>query len=567
MLKSLLQSLVGHQNKLEMLLGILAASLCINLLSLTFPVMLLQIYDRIIPNQAIETLMMLVLIVVSAQLIELVLKVTRAYVTAWAAARYEHNTSVEVFRHIIFSRLKDFKKVGEGAHFDRISALFGAKDFYGGQSLSLLIDVPFVFVYLSFIAYIGGWLVLVPIVVLTVFVATAHIYGNKLRQRLTERKVQDERRMNFIIEMLNGINIVKSLAIEPFMQRRYERLQRNSQQNDNEMSLLSSEMTTLSNFYMQCNTVCLVGIGCLFIISGDMTMGALAACTLLSNRCLNPVGGALSVWRRIQSILIAEKNVDEFCAMEIEDNEQAEVVETIRGKIDLNNIYLKREDSESYLFENLSLSVAPGETIGIVGEGSSGKSTLMRLILGLYQPDKGEVFIDDKNVELYDKDSLRRHIGYMPQNGKLYQGTILENITLFRDGEIIDRAVKTVEDMALQDVIHHLPQGYSTEVGGRVVDFLPAGIRQRIVAAQALIDYTNIVLFDEANTAVDREADENLQAMLRKIKGQCTMILISHRPSLLNIADKCFRLQQGKLVEIKRETGVKDGNTNHRNRA
>ncbi len=539
--------LVEHLKWHEFVLGVLLSSLFINVSGLVFPLMLLQFYDRIIPFKSLGTLHVLVFICIIAVILEMILKSLRTMVTLWSTARYEHVFGLKIFKNICKLTGRQ-QTLSAGSIANRLSAFFSVKDFYGGQSVSLLVDIPFVFIYLSLIFYIGGSLVLVPITLFVVFLAFADHLGNILQKDLAEKKQLDEQRTSFIMEMLSGIRTVKGFTMESFMKRRHERLQDSTAELEYKISNVGLNSTILSSYSTQITTVAVVTMGAFRIMGGELTIGSLAACSLLSNRTLVPLAQAMMFWKRLQNTLITEKTLQDLVVIdEKEQGEDSELLSAakIKGDIKLNNIdlYFKEEQK---LFSNTSLHVQPREFICIDGEGSSGKSLLLKIMAGVYEANNGEVLIDGIPIKHYDPETLHKKMAYLPQAGVLFKGTILENISMF-DSANIETALRWANRLQLYRNINRLPDGYETEVGVTLGQMLPSGMIQQIVAVQNLIYNPKILLFDEANNSVDMTTDKLFISLLEHLKGKMTIVAVSRRPSLMKLADKIYQIEEGKI--------------------
>jgi len=527
--------------------SIFIATLFINLLSLAFPLALLQVYDRIIPNRSIDTLIMLIFGVGIALILEAILRVSRTYVSAWADAKFEHTIGCKSFERIINSPLEIFEAEGSGVHLERLSALNSMRDFYIGQAITAVLDIPFVIIFLLIISYIGGWLVLAPIAMLIIFLCAAIYIGEKLQLLLQKGREHDDRRLNFIIEIFSGIHTIKAMAMEALILRRYERLQRTGSVNNVEISLKNSSAAAIGFGISQITLILVVAAGSMLVIEGNLTVGGLAACTLLAMRCTQPINRAIGLWSRLQSLRIAQKRVQETLQLPMESSPELPKMQRVKGHLELVNIALEHHLENKPLFKHLNVEILPRQTIGITGSGLSGKSSLLLLMMGILKPSTGTVFIDGQDISQYQATSVRRQIAYLPQTGTLFQGTILDNLTLFRDAPAIDKAIAVAKEFDLADIIGRLPLGFETPVGHQAVESLPRGIKQRIAIARALADKPPIILFDEANTAIDQAGDQILQNMLKRLVGTCTMILVSHRPSVLNLAHLVYHIDKGVL--------------------
>lgn len=526
---------------------VLIASLLVNILSLAFPITLLQTYDRIIPNQSVHTLVILTIGVIVALIIEALLRIGRAYASGWADAKFEHMLGFKAFCKLTESSLSTFQRDGTGVHLERLSALSNLRDFYAGQILIALVDVPFVAVFLLLIAYIGGWIVLIPILTLAAFIYTASNSGTKLHELLTKRNNEDDTRFNFIIEVFTGIHTIKGIGMEAQMLRRYERLQNTGRYTDRKISISGSSNNSIGLFITQLTMVLVVAVGSSMVIHGQLTVGGLAACTLLSMRGAQPISRAINLWSRLQNIKLAEEKINKVISLPAESSPDLPDIPKLKGDIELSNVNFRFEDEKKSLFENLNLNITAGETVAIKSSGLSGKTSLLALILGIYQPSEGKVLLDGHDIKQYQANSVRKQIAYLPSEGKLFNGTIMENLTKFQEEEFHDQAKKIATQLGLADIIQSMPEGYDTMLGEQVSDTLSRGIKQRIVIARELIGNPSIVLFDEANTAIDIRGDEFLKSTLTAMKGKRTLVLISYRPSILQLADKTYTLEKGKI--------------------
>lgn len=529
------------------------ASLFINVLALAMPLTLLQVYDRIIPNTAEGTLVVLIVGVGTALLLEAVLRQGRSYVSGWMGARFEHLAGVAAVERLINVSIIDYERQGSGVHLERFNALGPLKEFYAGQAILALFDLPFAAIFLFAMGYLAGYLVLVPIVLIIIFTITALIIGGKLKNALDSRMKADDRRYSFIIEVLGGIHTVKGLAMEDQMIRRYERLQETCAAAEYNVALNSSSASSTGALFSQLVMFCVVGVGAVYVIDGELTVGGLAACTMLAGRSMQPLQKAVGMWTRLQAMQLSRERVRDLFQMVPEKPFGLPELPPVRGDLRLEGITFsygkdKEGDDLPPIFDDVHVTVQTGETIGITGAGSSGKTTLLYLMMGVFSPTGGRVTIDGHDLADYEPSSIRHQIAYLPQEGELFQGTILENVTMFRDDKI-DAALDISRLLGLDSVVAHMPQGYDTIVGDGAGDKLPKGIKQRIAIARALVDKPRVLLFDEANASMDSAGDATLRNLLERLKGRVTLVLVTPRPSMLNLADRIFDITDAKLVE------------------
>ncbi|WP_297018587.1 ABC transporter transmembrane domain-containing protein [Thalassospira sp.] len=533
--------------------ALLITALVINLLTLALPITLLQVYDRVLPHSSIPTLTLLIFGVLGALVLEAILRLGRAYISSLSAAKFEHYSSQQAVGHLLSASLTDYGKTAPGLHLQRLNSLNMLRDFYSGQAIGAVVDLPFIVLFLALIAVIGGHLVFVPLGILLVFFLTAMFLGRDLRAALDDRSQSDERRYNFIIETLTGIHTIKSMAMENLMIRRHDQLQTQCAGDDLRAARSAHAAVNASATFSMLTMVLVAAVGSVLVINGQLTVGGLAACTMLSGRSIQPLQRAMTLWTQFQNIRVARQRVNELFEIEEEDALGSADMPLLDGKIELRNVAFSHADGKK-IFENLDLLVEPGDSIAITGDNGTGKTTLLWLLMGALRPDRGEVLLDGKDPADYTAESTRRQIAYLPQHGVMFKGTILENITGFRKEIGVERVIEIARRLGLDDIVMRMPEGYDTEVGGQASETLPRGVKQRIAVARALIDYPRIVLFDEANSSLDIAGDNIMTSLMVELKKHCTLVMVSHRPSLIAMANKQYRLIDKHLVPVLRRT-------------
>ena len=529
--------------------SVLLSSLAINILALALPTVILQVYDRIIPNQATGTFIFLILGMLGVVILDTALRIFRSTILSWSGAEFDHRESLKAMNHILNLDNSSFESKPAGYYLDKAHALEQIQEFYSGQSILLVMDLPFVFLFMGLIWVIAGPLILIPVTLLLLFFIVAVITGRKLRDALETRSIMEDRRQNFIIETLKGVHTVKSMAMEALMLRRYERLQQQSAESVYDLSRINSIVQGIGATFSQLSVVAFVGIGSIYVINGELTVGALAAGTMLSSRVLQPGLKAMGFWSQFQTLRLALERVKELYEQPKESGGEIRKETGLSGKVEIRNMSFKYEGAEENLIENLSLVAYPGETIGITGNNGIGKTTLIGLLSGFIKPDQGEIYLDDHDIREYDIEYLRAQIGIMPQKGILFEGTILENMTLYREGEALQQALELSKILGLEEIVARLPDGLDTQVGGAAVDTLSEGVRQKIIMVRSLVGHPKIILFDDANANFDIKNDGRLLNVIKQMRGDRTMIIVTHRPSFMRICDRQYKLINGKLEE------------------
>ena len=526
---------------------VLVSSFAINILALALPIVILQFYDRIIPNQSSGTFWALTAGMFVVVCLDLLIKTLRSTILSWEGARFDHKASVDAMDQILQADNLAFESRPAGFYIDRIHALENIQEFYSGQSILLLIDFPFVLIYLVLICVIAGPLVFIPLVLLAVFLLVSVWTGRQLRDSLESRSNMEDRRQNFVIELLHGIHTAKSMAMESLMLRRYERLQYQSAESIYDLSKVNSISQGFGASFSQLAVISFVGIGAIAVVHGALTVGGLAAGTMLTSRVLQPGLRAMGVWTQFQSVRLAIKKVNELFSIPLESDGHYKCQKAIGGKIELKHVSFSYQGTEEPLLKDLSLVIEPGEMIGLTGNNGAGKSTLISLLSGFLQPETGSISIDQHPLSDFDIEFLRSQIGIVPQHGVIFEGTILENMTLYREGEAAEQAIAIAASLGLGEIISKFPDGLDTYIGGSAASSLSEGVKQMIVIVRSLVGNPKIIFFDDSNANFDVKNDKKLIEVIKEMKGSRTMVVVSHRPSLLRLCDRNFKLQAGEL--------------------
>lgn len=524
-------------------------SLVINVLALALPLALLQIYDRIIPNEALDTLSILMGGLVIALLIDGVFKAARAHLVAWHAARMEHKLNVAAVDCILQTPASALEKQEAGSVMDQINAVQTLREFEGGQSRLLILDLPFVLMFLGLVWVIGGPIVIVPIVMFALLAVATLITGKAQRAVLQDRAQLDDRRYSFVIETLTGIHSIKAMSMEPQMQRRYDRLLTSAAEVSYRTISLGGVAQAFGNSFSSLTMVAVVSTGAWFVIDGSLSIGSVAACTLLSGRTVQPLLRGLQLWSQIQNITLASDRLRKVFDLPQRADLEASEVPEIAGIIEFVGVTHQYEDSHRPVLDDFTLKLEAGSMIAITGREGCGKSSMMEMITGDMAPSQGDVMIDGIQTSGPHRAGLAQHIAYIPPDPVVFRGSIIENLAMFRTGDAIDDARAAARLIGLETEINKLPNGYDTRLNETISEELSKGFLQLIVIARAIAAQPKIILFDEANNNLDNKSDQKVVDALKSLKGGPTIIAVTHRPSLMRIADSQFELFEGKLRE------------------
>ena len=541
---------IEHNSAPPLPWAIYVSSFFINLLALALPLVILQVYDRILPNEATATLSLLAIGLCGVLVLDTAMKIARAHMVGWVTAHHEYRISMEAVTRILNARSVDLEAEAPSVHLDRLNALDAMREFYGGQSRLLLLDLPFVFIFLGLMAFIGGYIVIVPIVLFLLLGSISIKRGGVLRAVLQSRSQHDDRRYDFIIESLVGIETIKTMAMEPQILRRFERLQKIGANASHDTILLGNEVQIIGVLFSNLAMICVVTVGAFMVIHGQLTMGTLAACTLLSGRTIQPLLKGLGLWTQLQRLSVARDQITKLFAVDAAATKGGETIEQLDGSIKISGVTFAYGPDTPLVLKNVSLDVAPGEIIGLRGGDGSGKSTVIKMIQGEVRPTTGDVRLGEYDPSRISRTSMHDWVAYVPKDAAIFRGTIMENITMFRGGEIIDYAREAAQAIGLESDIHRLPAGYDMVLSEGITEELPAGMMQRIVICRALARRPKILLFDEANTSLDARSDALLRQGLERLKGRTTVLLVSLRPSMLRIADRVYSLLDGQFYDV-----------------
>ncbi len=538
---------------------IIVASIVSSFLGLALPLAVLQIYDRILPNQSTETLTLLTLGLFAAFLLDAVLKVLRSYLLGWNAVRSGYDTQLTAVTRLLRAPHARVEKESPGIWVDGLEAVRELSAFEGGQSRLLTLDIPLAGIFLIVLGLVGGPLILVPILLIAGFGALSAYHGTRLQKMLANRSEQDNRKHDFLVESLTGIHTVKGLAMEPMILRRFERLQKGSAIASYDTILLGNKLQSMGIMFANLMMISVVTVGALLVMAGSLSIGGLACCSLLSGRLTQPVLRGIGMWTEFQNIQLAQERAGKFNELEVSASTDSTLAGEITGSIELNDVGFEYPSAKKLsCLSGISLQVSPGEFVGIKGEDGSGRSTLVKLITGELKPTTGSVVIGGLE-SCPDREQLQvKDVAYVSASTATFKGTILENITMFRTGAAVEAAQHAAKLIGLEDEIHRLPDGYDTPLAQGVSQTLSSGLLQRVAIARALARNPRILILDEANSQLDFQGDASLHAGLESLKGTMTAIIISNRPSFLAIAERVYALNGGTL-ELQRDeatTGI-----------
>jgi ATP-binding cassette, subfamily C, bacterial LapB len=536
-------------------LDVLLASLALNLMTLALPLVVLQVYDRIIPSQSTDTFTFMVLGLIAVVFLDGALRSLRTYVTTWAGTRFEHAASIRAADSFLGAEIQDFETTPPGVQMERYSAVEALRDHQSGQGLVSYTELPFAFLFVALIAVIGGPLVYAPIMVCIVAVLFAIWLGLSLDKIIRLRNDLDDQRYNFIFQVLNGIHSVKGLGMEALMCRHYQHLHAPLAQVMEKLvfysSLGQSVGAILSNFAM----VSCALLGSIFVINGDLTGGSLMACTLLGGRAIQPLIKMIGVWVQHRALRLSNERLQDLGSIKQENLHVTEDVGSskITGDITFEKVTIYQVNTGFPIFKDVDLHIKSGEIIAILGQVGGGKSAFLEAIAGFIPIGEGKLLFDGIDSQTMSFRALREQMGYVRQNAPLFRGTLRDNLTKFKGRSYLPAALEVGDKLGLNNIIAAMPKGLDTQVGESASEGLSGSVQQMVSLSLTLASHPKILLLDEANTALDGDADRRLREYLETLRGETTVLIITERPSLIQIADRVLDVSHGKVVETKWE--------------
>jgi subfamily B ATP-binding cassette protein HlyB/CyaB len=541
---------LGAVQKYRWILGeVLLASLFLQLFGLISPLFFQVVVDKVLVHRGTSTLDVLVVGLVAIGIFESVLGGLRTYIFSHTTNRIDVELGARLFRHLLALPLPYFQARRVGDSVARVRELENIRQFLTGSALTLVIDLLFTVVFLAVMAAYSLTLTAVVVVTLPLYVAVSIIATPLFRTRLAEKFKRGAENQAFLVEAVSGAETLKAMAVEPQMQRRWEEQLAGYVQASFAVQKIGNTATQCIQLISNLATAAILYFGAHAVIRGHMTVGELVAFNMLAGRVSQPVLRLAQLWQDFhQTRLSIERLGDILNAPPERSGGSRTALPKISGAVRFDLIRFRHRLDGPLVLDDVSLDVAAGEVIGIVGPSGSGKSTLAKLLQRLYVPEKGRVLVDGIDLSAVDPSWLRRQIGVVLQENVLLNASIRENIALANPGMPIGRITNAAQLAGAHDFILELPDGYDTIVGERGSS-LSGGQRQRIAIARALVTNPRILIFDEATSALDYESERIVQQNLRRICQGRTVFIIAHRLSAVRHANRIVTLDRGRLVE------------------
>lgn len=528
------------------------ASILINVLSTLGGLFAIHIYDRVIPLKAYSTLWSLVVGVVMAMLFEAAARHLRDYLLDLAARKSDITLSSALFKQALGLRL-EHTPPSSGAFAHQVRQFETVRDFAASASMAVITDLPFALLFIFMIFTVAGPLAVVPLAAIFIVMITAILVQYPMHKLMLETFRDQSAMMGVLIESIEGIETLRVTGASGIMIKRYEELNATTAHSGMRFRIISNIVMTFFNLVQQAQGIIVMVWGTYLIHQGELSTGALVGCMMFAGRAIGPVGQFVQLAMRFQTAKTAMAGLNSLMEMPTERDPARSYLQKTKfnGSIEIQKLSFAYPSTGNHkppiALRDVSLSIEPGERVAFVGKIGSGKSTLLRMIAGLFQPIEGQVKIDGIDIRQIDPVDFRNQIGYVTQDLRLFRGTLRENIFLGRSAATVDAFMEVVALTGLDKIADAHPMGYDMPIGSMGLG-LSGGQRQLVALARALVTRPKILLMDEPTSAMDMQTEAMFTKRLEDIVKGRTVIIVTHRPSLLSVVDRIVVMDNQRMV-------------------
>ncbi len=527
------------------------AAVLINIFALVSSLFTMNVYDRVVPNAAFDTLWVLAAGVATVYTFDFILKNLRAQFLDFAGRKADIKISASLFEQILGMTMAA-RPASAGVLASNMREFEGLRDFFTSATLVALIDLPFIVMFILLILVIAGpWVALVPTVCVPLVILFGYLMQRPLAKIMKESMMESALKNALLFEAISGLETVKVQAAEGHTQRKWEELNEKSSRTGMKSRKLSSFAMNFTMYIQQLASAAVVIVGVYQIVEGNITMGALIASVILSGRAMAPLAQVAGLLTRLSQSKQALIQLDDLMKRPVERPAGKHFISmpSIKGNVEFRDVVFKYPGQTIPALNHVSFTINPGDRIGVIGAVGSGKTTLERLLLNLYQPDSGSVQIDGTDVRQIDPGDLRRSVGAVQQSPQLFYGTVRENITMGHE-TAPDRSVLRAADLAgVMEFLRETQAGLDTQVGERG-EALSGGQRQAVAIARALLYDPPVLILDEPTASLDPASEQRLMKRLNVLCENKTTILITHKGTMLGLVNKIILLDRGRVVDF-----------------
>ena len=527
---------------------VILATVFINIFVLAIPLFTMNVYDRVLPNKATETLWVLAIGVIVVIVFDFILKLLRAYFIEQAGKRADIRMSNTIFDHLLNIKL-DSKPASTGMFVSRLQSFESVREFFTTATITAFVDLPFVALFIFIIFYIGGDLGYVSLFTAILAIIFSLIMQSPIKDTILKSFQEEQIKQTVLTETVSGLEIIKSVKAENRMRTHWEKSISQTSYFANKAHYLSQVVTYFVSSLAQLSSITIVIVGVLLANEGLISMGVIIAAMILNSRVIAPVSQIASMLIRLDRTIISLKNIDEIMNMPVEREASKHYLSRpyLDGDIHFKNVCFAYKEQNFKILDNINIKIKKGEKIGIIGKVGSGKSTLIKLLMNLYETNEGSILVDNTELRQIDPVDLRKAIGYVPQEPFLFMGSIKDNITIGDQFASDEEILKAAKISGVHDFIGKHQAGYDLLVGERG-EGLSGGEKQIVTLARALVSDPNILILDEPTNSMDDLSENIFKRNLKSIIENKTLILITHKPSMLSLVDRLIVINDGKII-------------------
>lgn len=527
---------------------VIAASCMINVFALASTIFIMNVYDRVIPNQAYETLWVLAIGVLVAFVFDFILKNLRAMFLDVAGRKADVEISAKLFEQMLGMQLAS-RPASAGVLAANMREFETIRDFFTSATMAALIDLPFTAFFLIIIAIIGGPIVFVPLLAVPLVILGGWVLQKPMERIVKESLHENALKNALLFETITGLEAIKTQAAEGHTQRKWEELTDKASQTSVRSRRVSAFALNYSVFIQQATSVGIVIAGVYLISNAVISMGALIACVILSGRAMAPLAQVAGLMTRFNQSWQSYKQLQDLMDKPVERPAGKHFISMprVEGKIEFRNVVFAYPGQTRPAINDLSFSIEPGDHVGIIGAVGSGKTTIERLLLNLYQPTSGAILLDGTDVRQIDPGDLRRNIGGVQQGEQLFFGSVRENITMGHETAPDGAVLRSAELAGVTEFLRDTETGLDTPVGERG-EALSGGQRQSVAIARALLYDPPVMVLDEPTASMDPASENRLRKRLHKITENKTVLLITHKGAMLSLVNKLILIDRGRLI-------------------
>jgi ATP-binding cassette subfamily C protein LapB len=532
----------------EIFVSVILASVLVNLFVIATPLFTMNVYDRVVPNDALDTLWVLAVGVIIVFSFDALMRYIRTYLLEVAGKKSDVIMSSILYEQTMNLRMDQWPK-SVGAFASNLRDFESIRNFITASTMATLVDIPFAIIFLIVVAFIGGPLVAIPMMTIALLIFYSFMIIKPLRESIESTFEASANKHSHLIESLNNIQTIKTLGASNHSQWIWEESTGEIASKSMRARLLSGSVNVVTHLVVQINTVGLIYYGVYQITDLQLSLGGLIAVVMLSSRAVAPMGQVASLITNFQQTQTAYHSLDALMNQPVERPEDKQFVRrpAFEGSIQLKSVNFAYPDSEKVTLSNISLSIRPGEHVGIIGKVGSGKTSITKLIVGLYGPSEGTILIDDIDMHQIDPADLRHHMGYLSQDISLMSGSIRDNL-VFKDPHIDDeRLIEVSRISGVDQFVNKLPMGFDTSVGEQG-SWLSGGQRQSIALGRALLLDEPILILDEPTNSMDNTTEAIIRKNLFDYTRNKTLILVTHKAPMLDLVERLIVVDDGRIV-------------------